>query len=52
MTDQTVNLPTRIFPYFFFDCQALFVFDNIANHAWYAKNTLLAKKINLDIGEK
>ena len=44
MTDQTVNLATRIFPYVFPDCQALFAFDNAANHACFAKNALLAKK--------
>lgn len=52
MTDQTVNLATRIFPYAFSDCQALFAFDNAANHACYAENALLAKKMNLSVGGK
>ena len=52
MTDQTVNLTTRIFPYAFPDCQALFAFDNAANHACFAENALLAKKMNLGVGGK
>ncbi len=52
MTDQTVNLATQIFPYAFSNYQALIVFDNIANHACYIENALLAKKMNLGIGGK
>lgn len=52
MTDQIINLITRIFFIFFFNCQAFFIFDNTANHAYYTKKKFLAKKINLDIGEK
>lgn len=52
MTDQIVNLTTRIFSYAFPDCQALFTFDNTTNYACYTENALLAKKINLDIGRK
>ena len=52
MTDQTVNLATRIFPYAFPDCQALFAFDNAANHACFAENALLAKKTNLGLDGK
>lgn len=52
MTDQTINLASRIFPYAFPDCQALFAFDNAANHACYAENALLAKKMNLGVGGK
>ena len=47
--DQTVNLITRIFFYIFFDYQALFVFNNATNHLCFAKNTFLAKKMNLGI---
>ena len=49
MTDQTVNLTTRIFLYAFPNCQALFAFDNDANHACITKNPLLAKKTKLMI---
>ncbi len=52
MTDQPVNLATRIFPYVFPNCQVLFAFDNAANHACYAENALLTKKMNLGVGEK
>lgn len=52
MTDQTVNLATQIFPYAFPDCQALFAFDNAANHTCFAENVFLAKKINLGVGGK
>lgn len=52
MIDQIVNLAIRIFLYTLPDCQALFTFDNIANHVCFAKNILLAKKINLSIGKK
>lgn len=52
MTDQTVNLVTRIFPYAFPDCQALFAFDNAANHVCFAENASLAKKMNLGVGGK
>lgn len=52
MTEQTINLATRIFSYAFSNCQAFFVFDNAANHACYTENTLLAKKINLGVGGK
>lgn len=50
MIDQTIKLATRIFFYIFFYYQALFAFDNTANHAYIAENTSLAKKINLEIG--
>lgn len=50
MTDQTVNLATRIFPYAFPDCQALFAFDNAANHACFTENALLAKKKKNKLG--
>ena len=52
MTDQTVNLATRIFLYAFPGCQALFAFDNASNHACFAEDTLLAKKMNLGVGGK
>lgn len=52
MTDQTVNLAARIFPYMFPNNQALFTFDNAANHTLFAKNAILAKKINLRVGRK
>ena len=52
MIDQIVYLSTRIFLYAFPDCQALFAFDNAANHAFYAENALLAKKMNLGVGGK
>lgn len=52
MTDQTVNIATRIFPYAFPDCQALFAFDNASNHACFAEDALLAKKMNLGTGGK
>ena len=52
MTDQTVNLATRIFPYVFPNCQALFAFDNATNHAYFAENALQAKKMNLGMGGK
>ena len=52
MTNQIVNLVTRIFFYVFSNCQAFFAFDNTTNHTFYAKNTLLAKKMNLGVGEK
>lgn len=52
MTDQTVNLATWIFPYAYPDCQALFAFDNASNHACFAENALLAKKMNLGVGGK
>ena len=52
MTDQIVNLATRIFSYTFPNCQALFAFDNAANHACFAENALLAKKMNLDVDAK
>ena len=52
MTDQTVNLAARIFPYAFPDCQALFAFDNAANHACFAEDALLARRINLRVGGK
>ncbi len=42
----------RIFSYAFPNCQALFAFDNVTNHACYTKNTLLAKKMNLGMGRK
>lgn len=50
MTDQTFNLATRIFPYTVPDCQALFAFNNAADHVCFAENALLAKKINLGVG--
>ncbi len=52
MTDQTVNLATPIFPYAFSDCQVLCAFDNTLNHACFAESALLAKKMNLGVGEK
>lgn len=52
MTDQTVNLATRIFPYAYPGCQALFAFDNASNHACFAENALLARKMNLGVGGK
>lgn len=52
MTDQTINIATRIFPYAFPVCQALFAFDNASNHACFAENALLAKKMNLGTGRK
>lgn len=52
MTDQTVNLATRIFSYAYPNCQALFAFDNASNHACFAENALLAKKMNLGMGGK
>ena len=52
ITDQTINLAIRIFPYAFPDCQALFAFDNSANHTCFAENALLAKRINLGLGGK
>lgn len=52
MIDQMVNLATRIFLYTFFNCQTVFVFDNNTNHAYYVKNTLLIKIINLNIDGK
>ena len=52
MTDQTVNLAARIFPYVFPDCQALFAFDNAANHACFAEDALLARRMNLGVGGK
>lgn len=52
ITDQTVNLAIQIFPYAFFDCQALFTFDNAANHACFEETALLAKKMNLEINGK
>lgn len=52
MTDQIVNLTTQIFLYVFLDCQALFIFDNGVNHACFAENALLAKKINLSLSGK
>ena len=52
MIDQTINLTHRIFPDTFFNCQALFAFDNIANHTCFTENVLLAKKINLGVEEK
>ena len=30
----------------------MFTFDNISNHAYFAENALLARKINLNIYEK
>lgn len=50
--DQIINLTTRIFLYAFCNCQAFFAFGNISNHACYAKNAFLAKKINLDVSGK
>lgn len=52
MTDQTINLATRIFPYAYPGCQALFAFDNASNHACFAENALLARKMNLGAGGK
>lgn len=52
ITDQKVNLTTQFFSYAFPDCQALFIFDNATNHACYAKNVLLAKKMNLGMSGK
>ena len=52
MTNQIVNFATRIFFYVFPDYQALFAFDNTANHAYFAENALLAKKMNLGVGQK
>ena len=52
MTNQTINLATRIFPYAFPNCQAIFAFDNTANHICYVENTLLAKKMNLGVSRK
>lgn len=47
MTDQTVNFATQIFLYAYPGCQTLFTFDNASNHACFAENALLAKKMNL-----
>lgn len=52
ITNQIVNLATQIFLYTFFNCQALFAFDNNANHVYFAENVFLAKKMNLNIGRK
>lgn len=52
MTDQIVNLATGIFSYIYLECQALFAFDNASNHACFAENALLAKKMNLGVGGK
>lgn len=52
MTDKIVNFSTQIFPYAFFDCQTLFIFDNIANYTCSIKNTILAKKMNQGVSEK
>lgn len=52
MTDQIVNFATCIFLYTFPKCQVFFVFVNTANHAYYAENVFLAKKLNLGIGGK
>ena len=52
MTDQTINLAIRIFPYAYPGCQALFAFDNASNHACFAENALLARKMNLGVGGK
>ena len=52
MTDQIVNLATRIFFYTFPDCQAFFAFDNIANYACFAENIFQAKKMNLGVSRK
>lgn len=50
--DQIVNLATQVFPYVFSDCQAFFVFNNAANHAYFAKDVFLAIKMNLKVGGK
>lgn len=52
MTDQTVNLATRIFFYVFLDYQALFAFNNTVNHVYFTKNPLLTQKIYLGINKK
>ena len=52
MTNQIINLATRIFRYAFPDCQALFALNNVANHACFAEKTLVVKKMNLSVGGK
>ncbi len=52
MIDQTINLATQTFLYLFFNCQALFAFDNTANDACFAENNFSTKKMNIDAGEK
>ena len=52
MTNQIVNLVTQNTFYIFSNNQAFLIFDNIINHACFAKNVFLAKKINLDISRK
>lgn len=52
MTNQTVNLVAQIFLCVFSNYQALFAFDNTTNHAYFAKNALLVRKMNLGVGGK
>jgi len=48
MADQATQIAAKIFPYAFPVCQALFAFDNTSNHGYFARNTLVASRMNLN----
>ncbi|CAG8829685.1 23884_t:CDS:1, partial [Gigaspora margarita] len=50
--DQVINHTILIFEAQFSGAKALFVFDNATDHCAYAKDTLLAKNMNLLSGGK
>lgn len=52
MINQIMNFVTQNIFYIFSNNQAFFIFDNIVNYTYFAKNVFFAKKINLDISKK
>lgn len=52
LLNQIKNKAIPIFETKFPDAIAVFAFDNSANHAAYAKNALVAKRMNLGPGGK
>ncbi len=52
MVDQAVKIATRVFFYAYPGYQVLFAFDNFSNQSSYAEDALLARNMNLSLGEK
>jgi hypothetical protein len=52
MVDHTLRIALPIFRYAFPGCQALFAFDNAANHCSFKHDALVAHKMNLSPGGK
>lgn len=50
MVDHTILVAEPIFRYAFPNCQALFAFDNASNHCYFAKDILVAEKMNRNPG--